>query len=485
MIERRRLPSASYHSPVDDECWSQCLFAEQPVVIIGENRDATQIARHVANKQPGASPFFVMDMPSVMTRVDDWQEHLPRVQAYYALRCNADPVLARMLADSAQLGFAVTDAQQLAMALELVSPDRIIFDCPLWTRKIMRIAGEFEVGTIVIENEKQLLDAISYAPNARILLAISTNGHRGDNDSLSAGKGADREEMEGLLMTAFELRAKVVGISFNLGSATSASVYYKVLHEVYELFTFANRIGLELNTINLGGGFPASNVDKAQRFPEMCDVINSGLDQLFWSREFPQLNVVATPGRYFAAAAFVLCTNVIGKQALEARYITKDDFDDGVGFVYQTNDSVYGSFGCVLMNSHPECIPLDDVADAPQHFGTVLGASLEPGDVAQSLIRCRQLCVGDWLLWRDAGAYTMPLDAEHAVPPVYYFAGSDKWERIIGIHNKATSAYTNDSACNSSDAMETASDGASDVESLDDDNEDLTECFDRVFYYSQ
>ncbi|VDK55553.1 unnamed protein product [Cylicostephanus goldi] len=115
MIERRRLPSASYCSPVEDEHWSRCLFAEQPVVIIGGNRDAKQMARHVANKLPGASPFFVMDMPSVMARVDDWQERLPRVQAYYALRCNADPVLARMLADSAQLGFAVSNAEELAM----------------------------------------------------------------------------------------------------------------------------------------------------------------------------------------------------------------------------------------------------------------------------------------------------------------------------------------------------------------------------------
>lgn len=51
MIERRRLPSASYHSPIENEPWSRCQFAEQPVVIIGESRDATQIARHVANKQ--------------------------------------------------------------------------------------------------------------------------------------------------------------------------------------------------------------------------------------------------------------------------------------------------------------------------------------------------------------------------------------------------------------------------------------------------
>ncbi|WKX88578.1 hypothetical protein Q1695_008320 [Nippostrongylus brasiliensis] len=480
MVERRRLPSASYHSPVENERWSRCQFAEQSVVIIGANRDATQIARHVANKQPGSSPFFVMNMPSVMARVDDWQDHLPRVQAYYALRCNADPVLARMLADCAHFGFAVSDAQQLAMALELVSADRIVMDCPLWTRKAMRIAGECEVGTIVIENEKQLMDAISYAPHARILIAVSLNEY---DDSMVVPKGAQLQEVEGLLMTAFELRAKVAGISFDLGSGTSSCAYYKALHEVRSLFSFAARIGLELDTVNLGGGFPASAVDKERRFPEMCDVINAGLDQLFSSREFPHLKVIATPGRYFAAAAFVLCTNVIGKQALEARFITKDDFDDGVGFVYQTNDSVYGSFGCVLMNSQPECSPLDEVADAPQHFGTVLGASLQPGDVAQSLIRCRQLCVGDWLLWRNAGAYTMPLDGDHAVPPVYYYAGIDEWERIIGM-NKAKNVYNAD-VRRSSDAMETASDGASDVESLDDDDEDLTECFDRVFFFSQ
>lgn len=452
-------------------------------MIIDDNRDAAQIARHVANKQIDPAPFFVMDMPSVMARVDDWRYHLSRVEAYYALRCNADPVLARMLADFARLGFAVSDTQQLYTALELVSPNRIIMDCPLWTRKAMRVAGECHVGTIVIENEKELMDAISYAPRARILLAMSIVGCRNNNDSLCTRKGMNIEELEEILITAFELRANVVGISFDLGSATSACTFYEALREVRSLFLFALRIGLELDTINLGGGFPASSVDKAQRFAEISDVINTGLDQVFSNGEFPQLNVIATPGRYFAASAFVLCTNVIGKQALEARYITKDDFDDGIGFVYQTNDSVYGSFGCLLMNCQPDCIPLDDVSDAPQHFGTILGASLQPGDVPQSLIRCRQLCVGDWLLWKDAGAYTMPLNGEHAMPPVYYFAGSDKWKRIIEVSKVS---YDGNVGNSDSDAMDTASDGASDVESLDEyDNEDLTECFDRVFLYSQ
>lgn len=57
-------------------------------------------------------------------------------------------------------------------------------------------------------------------------------------------------------------------------------------------------------------------------------------------------------------------------------------------------------------------------------------------------------------------------------------------ERIIGV-SKTGGAYKSDGGAMESDAMETASDGASDVESLDDDGEDLTECFDRVFFYSQ
>ncbi|VDM56754.1 unnamed protein product [Angiostrongylus costaricensis] len=429
MIERHRLPSASYHSPFENECWSRCLFAEQLVMIIDDNRDAAQIARHVANKQPGPAPFFVMDMPSVMARVDDWQRHLSRVQAYYALGCNADPVLARILADVARLGFAVSDTQQLVTV-------SVIMDCPLWTRKAMRVAGECHVGTIVIENEKELMDAISYAPHARILLAMSLAARRNNSDSLCASI----EELEEIIITALELRANIVGIRLILNfRLTGILVIPKSL------------------TRN-------KNFKENERKPKTLSVRHSivPISEGSFVDHFMSF-------RYFAASAFVLCTNVIGKKALEARYITKDDFDDGVGFVYQTNDSVYGSFGCLLMNSQPECIPLDDVSDAPQHFGTILGASLQPGDVAQSLIRCRQLCVGDWLLWRDAGAYTMPLNGEYAVPPVYYFIGCDSH---VGNSD--------------SDAMDTASDGASDVESLDEyDNEDLTECFDRVFLYSQ
>uniref|UniRef100_A0A8R1EWX8 Orn_DAP_Arg_deC domain-containing protein n=1 Tax=Caenorhabditis japonica TaxID=281687 RepID=A0A8R1EWX8_CAEJA len=113
---------------------------------------------------------------------------------------------------------------------------------------------------------------------------------------------------------------------------------------------------------------------------------------------------------------------------MDAKFITNDDFDNGVGFVYQTNDGVYGSFGCKQMDINPLCKPLDvlDEEDQQQlHFGTILGPSLDQTDVAQRIMRCRQLRVGEWLVWEQMGAFTIPVDSEHPVPPVYYYSGKE------------------------------------------------------------
>ena len=43
-------------------------------------------------------------------------------------------------------------------------------------------------------------------------------------------------------------------------------------------------------------------------------VVNEQLDKLFPASDFPGLRVIAEPGRYYAASAFTLVTNVIAKK---------------------------------------------------------------------------------------------------------------------------------------------------------------------------
>ena len=51
-------------------------------------------------------------------------------------------------------------------------------------------------------------------------------------------------------------------------------------------------------------------------FPQITSVVNQQLDTLFPERDFPDLRVIAEPGRFYAASAFSLATNVIAKKKI-------------------------------------------------------------------------------------------------------------------------------------------------------------------------
>ena len=163
---RQRLPSATYHSS-GDECWTRDIYADQMIAVHSQQHPAADIARHVAEKQVSSAPFFVMDVPSVLKAVDLWQANMERFTTRYALRCNADPVLAQILAETQEMGFEVQNDYEMEMALSLVDPSKIVYSHPVWTRRNMKRAGEALIGTVVVSNEKELFDATRFAPYAK------------------------------------------------------------------------------------------------------------------------------------------------------------------------------------------------------------------------------------------------------------------------------------------------------------------------------
>ena len=55
-----------------------------------------------------------MDVAAVHSQVDLWHDCLPSVKLCYALRCNADPVLAKLLADQ-NIAFEVANSAELEL----------------------------------------------------------------------------------------------------------------------------------------------------------------------------------------------------------------------------------------------------------------------------------------------------------------------------------------------------------------------------------
>ncbi|CAD6196279.1 unnamed protein product [Caenorhabditis auriculariae] len=428
-VMRLRLPSATYYPPAGKDEWTREMFNEQSVMVVSSPHNPTQMARHVVDHVSSQNPFFVMDVAAVQRHLEAWRSGMPRVRSGFPVKYNADPILARLLANNDDVIFEVASIEELQMALDYVDSSRIVLSSPLLTRKSIRAAGEVGCGVIVIESLKQLNDVASYALHSEILLAVSFDPQ--------VEVGCSLEDVLEIFEMARILGVHLTGICFELGSSATANCYAKALKETRKLFDEAKMMGLAMSRIGMG------NISITRDFASvdykmLCSSIETTLNELFPLCYFSNVEVFANAGSFLVMNAFSLCTNVIGKQALEAKQITNDDFDDGVGFVYQTNEGVYGSFGCRLLDVNPLCKPLHE-SEMPeemeeQHFGTIVGPSLDDMDVAQEVLRCRQLRVGEWLLWEEMGAFTIPIQSDQPALPVYYYAGRECWDRLM---NKA------------------------------------------------
>uniref|UniRef100_A0A1I7TK95 Orn_Arg_deC_N domain-containing protein n=1 Tax=Caenorhabditis tropicalis TaxID=1561998 RepID=A0A1I7TK95_9PELO len=405
------------------------MFGEQSIAVLsGAYRNPIEMARHVAARCGSQQPFFVMDVAAIERRLEEIRVIMPRIRPSYAVACNADPVLARVLSNNADVSFEVSNSAELELAGLYVEPNRAVFCSHLMTRKSIKTAAYFGCGTFVVESEKQINDVMNASPDAEIVLAVCLPYFSGE-----VPFGCSVEELDEILDMAHLLGTNVTGIHLELGIRATLEDYINALHDARSILDRASEKFLDLRHVSLGNLVIPTGPDGIvnQDFLTFCNTLSCTINELFESH----IDFSANIGRFLVTNAFTLCTNVIGKREMDAKLITNDDFDDGVGFVYQTNEGVYGSFGCKQMDINPLCKPLnldDEFENEHQlHFGTILGPTLDQTDVAQRIMKSRQLRIGEWLVWEQMGAFTIPVDSEHPVPPVYYYSGKECWQKLL------------------------------------------------------
>ncbi|MFH4979308.1 hypothetical protein AB6A40_006017 [Gnathostoma spinigerum] len=379
---------------------------------------------------------------------DCWYLNLPRVQPFYALRCNADPVLLNLLAEQHDIGFYCSNEKDIDAALGLVSTDRIIYANPLWTKKTLRNAADLGINMISFESEAELRRIADHHPSASLVLRICVNPSLNEdpvhNDHTVVLKAP------AIFCLAEQLGMKIVGLSFSVGAETRSLVIYEyAVMQCRRLLDVAASYNHHISILDIGGGFPTPTPlsSSVPSFQTVASAINIALDEYFPKSEFNDLHIIAEPGRYFAASAFLLVTNIIEKCCTDACNVTNDEYDSGsTAFIYHTNEGFFGSFGCLLSEKCcPCCEPLwDSESDIDTvTYASIRGPTHNDLDVIQSVTRLQQMKVGDWLLWKDMGAYSMGNEetlgeTSTPSPNVYYFDRMEHWDQICGSDRSKT-----------------------------------------------
>jgi ornithine decarboxylase len=271
---------------------------------------------------------------------------------------------------------------------------------------------------MTFDNADELRKIAETYPNSKLVLRIITD----DSKSIckfSTKFGAPLPDWKSLITLAKELDLNLVGISFHVGSGClSVESFVDAIKSAHRVFQLAEEVGYKLNLLDIGGGWPGDD-NGSIKFSEIATAIRPVLDELFTE----DVELIAEPGRYFVSESHTLAVNVFAKRVME------DSVTGEKKFLYYINDGVYQSFNCIFFDHyHPQPLVLDAKEGSEQFKCTIFGPTCDSMDCIAKDIYLPELQVGDWLYFKNMGAYTVaaasPFNGFKSSPTTFYIQSS-------------------------------------------------------------
>lgn len=369
--------------------------------------------------------FYVGDMGDIVRKHKLWTSQLPRVEPFYAVKCNDDMSVLAVLAHLG-LGFDCASKGEIQKVLDLqVEPSRIIYANPCKQSSFIKYAAANGIDYMTFDNETELHKIKSFHPNAKLVIRLLPPASNKCECPLGMKFGCLPKKVSSLLRVARELDLDVVGVSFHVGSGCyDAMAYSAAVASARTVFSIAKTEGFHFNLLDIGGGFPGQANAKLS-FEEICSVLRPALDTYF--PESMNVRIIAEPGRFYVASAFTLVLNVIARRVVQkgdhSPEIDEDEYaddsnklvefdgnNDQRSFMYYLNDGVYGSFNCILYDhAVVECQLFNEkkYETEPRFLSSLWGPTCDGLDCIIKECALPELDAGDWLVFNNMGAYTM------------------------------------------------------------------------------
>lgn len=384
--------------------------------------------------------FFIGDMSDVVRKHKLWTTQLPRVEPFYAVKCNDDTTVLAILAQLGT-GFDCASKGEIQKVLELQVPQsRIIYANPCKQSSHIKYAAANSVDYMTFDNETELHKVKQLHPTAKMVVRILPPANNKCQCQLGMKFGCLPKKVPHLLRVAKELDIDVVGVSFHVGSGCyDAMAYSAAVASARTVFNIAKQEGFHFTLLDIGGGFPGQANAKLP-FDEICTVLRPALDMYF--PENMNVRIIAEPGRFFVASAFTLALSVIARRAVnrDDYNVETDDSDNNtedsnvaeghasseksavekdvdvpheikdLSYMYYVNDGVYGSFNCILFDHaivKPVLFDEERFENEPRYSCSMWGPTCDGLDCIVKDCLLPELNTGDWVLFYDMGAYTM------------------------------------------------------------------------------
>ncbi len=344
------------------------------------------------------TPLFVVDHAALRRNYAEFKRHLPRVQAYYAVKANPDPAIVRTLYRSGA-SFDVASMPEFRIVYEHIRHlparprqdwiwDKIIYANPIKAVETLQALDQYKP-LVTYDNVEEVRKIKRHAPHAGLLLRLKVP-NTGAMVELSSKFGAPPGEAADLIDIAFKAGLVVEGLSFHVGSqTTNFENYVQALNLAASIFKEAwDRGHKQVKILDIGGGFPAPYDATVKPFRELARKLNAEFKRLFPKH----MEILAEPGRFMVATAGSLVAKVIGKAVRGGKPC------------YYIDDGVYHTFSGIIFD-HCQ-YHLKAFKKGPTLISSVFGPTCDALDTISMAEELPDLQLGDLVYSENIGAYS-------------------------------------------------------------------------------
>ena len=361
------------------------------------------------------TPYLVTDLDTIRDRYQALTTHLPDLQCYYAIKCNSSPEALETLAACGS-HFEIASKGELDLLRPLgIDPADVLYSNTVKPPSHIAAAHDAGIWRFSFDSEGELYKLAEHAPGCAVYVRLRVD----DSTSifpLSRKFGAEAHEARALMLLARSLGLWPYGVTFHVGSqCASPSTWRQAIAAVGRLLSRLADDGIELEMLNVGGGYPARYVGLVPSIDQIAGAIRLATEELL---PYKPRHFAAEPGRYLVAESAVMVAGVLGREVRAGENWLYLDVGAYNGLI-ETHQAV-DPWRFPLWSSRP------DHAIAPQEPFTVTGPSCDSSDTMFFGVALpATLDVGDELYIGSAGAYTLSYASSFNgfPPPACLFVG--------------------------------------------------------------
>jgi ornithine decarboxylase len=343
------------------------------------------------------TPVVVIDHEILRRNYASFKKHLPKVQAYYAVKANPAPEIVRTLY-RAGASFDVASLPEFMLVYENIRRlgareqqdfiwDKIVYANPIKPRETLEALDGYKP-LVTYDNPSELEKIRKYAPHAGVVLRLRVP-NTGSMVELSSKFGCDPGEAVELIEKAFRMGLVVEGLSFHVGSqCTNFDNFVQALNMSAAVMREAKGRGHDIKILDIGGGFPVPYNRYVRSFSALARKINTEIGRLF-PRD---IEILAEPGRFIVATAAASVARIIGKAVRDGKRC------------YYIDDSVYHTFSGIVFDHCRYHVKAFKKGQA--EVCAVFGQTCDGMDAISLSEELPELEIGDLVYAENIGAYS-------------------------------------------------------------------------------